>query len=515
MVKFNQIRILEKLEEVKKTLQTSTQSQNPYELFYNIVKEGHQIYLNNGSLAALDHILAFDIQRPIGDLNEFHIITFNQIRILECLKEIKKSLNIIDQSLTPYELFYQVVRRGHQLYLSIGSLVSLDLVFASDIQRPMKGFKEWRMITFNQIRILEELSGIMNKSLLSNTQSQSFHILHFQVKEGHQIYHGNGSLVGLDQMLAFDIQRPLGDYKEWRMVTFNQIRILEELKEIKQSSHLLIRPSQSSYKRAIKVLALDEVLAFDIQKPAGGFLEWHIVTFNQIRILEELNAIKKSLPAITTIIAEWSKLKEGEHALQEKRDTETKEGVVIDVIKKSESVDVKVGARADAKESTVVVDVIKKSESVVVKEGARADSKQSIVDVIKKTGSDVDVKESDQTDAKEGIVVVNAIKKSESVDVKDGAQADAKVSTVVVDITKKGSSTTSEDVKEGARVDGKESVYWVDVKEGKPGNTTTISTERTEVKEGARVDVKTTERVNIEETVSVNGKVTSVRKWFG
>ncbi|KAK9099292.1 hypothetical protein Syun_026337 [Stephania yunnanensis] len=105
----------------------ASDTKTPYELLYPIVKQGHETYLSNGTLVALDIDSAFDIQKPMGDFKEWRMVTFNQIRALEELNEIKKSLRMSTQSQTPYKLLYPIVKQGHQNYLSNGTLVALDM----------------------------------------------------------------------------------------------------------------------------------------------------------------------------------------------------------------------------------------------------------------------------------------------------------------------------------------------------------------------------------------------------
>ncbi|KAK9104386.1 hypothetical protein Scep_021230 [Stephania cephalantha] len=273
-----------------------------YELLYAVVKQSYQAYITNGTLVALDDVFAFDIQKPMGGFVEWHMLTFNHIRILEELDIIKKSLHI-PPSQSPYQLLYRAIKPSYQAYYSNGSLAALDKISAFYIQKPMGDFKEWHILTFNQIRILEEVNEI-KKALHVKCPSQSpYEVLYPIVKQNHQIYLNNGSLAALDDIFAFDIQKPMGDFKEWRMVTFNQIRILEELNgcisscACKESPYKLYYPivkrDHQIYLTNGTLVALDEDFAFDIQKPMGGFTEWHMITFNQIRIIEQMNEVKK------------------------------------------------------------------------------------------------------------------------------------------------------------------------------------------------------------------------------
>ncbi|KAK9090548.1 hypothetical protein Sjap_023725 [Stephania japonica] len=308
-------------------------AKTPYELLYPIVKQGHETYLSNGTLVALDIDFAFDIQKPMGDFKEWRMVTFNQIRALEELNEIKKCLHMSTQSQTPYKLLYPIVKTGHQNYLSNGSLAALDFDLAFDIQKPMGDWKEWRMVTFNQIRILEEVNEIKKTLHLifisgdETSQSQTpYELLYSIVKQKHQTDLSNGSLAALDFDLAFDIQKPMGDFKEWHIVTFNQIRILEELNRIFKIIQIIITAKrkitishpQSPYeiyypivKQAHQVYlsngslaALDQDFAFDILRPMGDYKEWHPVTFDEIRILEELNVVKKTIPLFKASLVE-------------------------------------------------------------------------------------------------------------------------------------------------------------------------------------------------------------------
>ncbi|KAK9150674.1 hypothetical protein Syun_008983 [Stephania yunnanensis] len=131
----------------------------PYELLYPIVKQNNQNYINNGTLVALDALSAFDIQKPMGDWTEWHMITFDQIRTLEELEEIRKRHGG-SHSQTPYELLYPIVKQNNQNYINNGTLVALDNLSAFDIQRFTGDFIEWHIITFNQIRILELVKEI-------------------------------------------------------------------------------------------------------------------------------------------------------------------------------------------------------------------------------------------------------------------------------------------------------------------------------------------------------------------
>ncbi|KAK9090347.1 hypothetical protein Sjap_023524 [Stephania japonica] len=270
-----------------------------YAMLYAIVKQSYQAYIANGTLVALDDNFAFDIQKPMGGFVEWHILTFNQIRILEQLNNIKKSLHI-QPSQSPYELLYQAIKPTYQAYYNNGSLAALDQISAFYIQKPMGDFKEWHIVTFNQIRILEEVNEI-KKALHVKCQSQSpYEVLYPMVKQEHQTYLNNGTLAALDKIFAFDIQKPMGDFKEWRMVTFNQIRILEELisicscqKSPYQLYYEIVKQNHQGYIQNGTLVALDKDFAFDIQKPMGGFAEWHMITFNQVRIIEQINEIKK------------------------------------------------------------------------------------------------------------------------------------------------------------------------------------------------------------------------------
>ncbi|KAK9099281.1 hypothetical protein Syun_026326 [Stephania yunnanensis] len=311
----------------------ASDTKTPYELLYPIVKQGHETYLSNGTLVALDIDSAFDIQKPMGDFKEWRMVTFNQIRALEELNEMKKSLRMSTQSQTPYKLLYPIVKQGHQNYLSNGTLVALDMDSAFDIQKPMGDFKEWHMVTFNQIRILEEVNEIKKALHLifisgdETSQSKTpYELLYPIVKQNHQTDLSNGSLAALDFDSAFDIQRPMGDFKEWHIVTFNQIRILEELNIIFKIIQIIITairkvtishpqtPYEIYYpivKQAHQVylsngslIALDQDFAFDILKPMGDFKEWHPVTFDEIRILKELNVVKKTIPLFKASLVE-------------------------------------------------------------------------------------------------------------------------------------------------------------------------------------------------------------------
>ncbi|KAK9144664.1 hypothetical protein Sjap_004567 [Stephania japonica] len=302
MITFNQIRALEELNKIKKHLHISSVlapegssdrheaclnkeltegnnsilSESPYEILYGIVKQGHQKFLNNGTLMALDKLSAFDIKKEMGGWVEWHMITFNQIRVLEEVDKIKKRLHIEsimeegsnDHPKThleikhvgeaPYEILFEIVKQGHQRYLNNGTLMAFERLSAFDIQKEMGGWVEWHMITFNQIRILEELNKIKkslhianiadegsnglldmestkgNNSVLSETP---YEILYEIVKQGHQKYLNNGTLMALDRLSAFDIQKEMRGWVEWHMITFNQIRILEELNKIEKHLH--------------------------------------------------------------------------------------------------------------------------------------------------------------------------------------------------------------------------------------------------------------------------------------
>jgi uncharacterized Fe-S cluster protein YjdI len=247
-----------------------------------------------GNLHVDEKTKLFTITKVTGDWTEWRIVTYNQRRLFNQVKTSKDKEPSIE-----LHIEFNAIIAQQSSNIAAGNLHVDEKTKLFSITKVTGGFTEWRIVTYNQRRLFDQV-----KTSKDEEPSIELDIEFYAIKAQQSNNIAAGNLHVDEKTKLFSITKVTGDWTEWRIVTYNQRRLFNQVKTSKDKEPSIeldiefngIIAQQNSNIAAGNLHVDEKTKLFSITKVTGGFTEWRIVTYNQRRLFNQVKASKDKEP---------------------------------------------------------------------------------------------------------------------------------------------------------------------------------------------------------------------------